>query len=57
VSASRGVLNDFLPDVWIYSDFYKGKQTSESPGYALNLVAETNSNNYFSIDIAFDEEN
>lgn len=41
VDAARGVLNDFLPDVWIYSDHCKGPQTGESPGYGLSLVAET----------------
>lgn len=41
VDAARGVLNDFLPDVWIYSDHCKGSATGESPGYGLSLVAET----------------
>eukprot|EP00443_Scrippsiella_acuminata_P029810 CAMPEP_0115254444 /NCGR_PEP_ID=MMETSP0270-20121206/45197_1 /TAXON_ID=71861 /ORGANISM="Scrippsiella trochoidea, Strain CCMP3099" /LENGTH=398 /DNA_ID=CAMNT_0002669993 /DNA_START=38 /DNA_END=1234 /DNA_ORIENTATION=+ len=41
VDAARGVLNDFLPDVWIYSDHSKGKQCGDSPGYGLSLVAES----------------
>lgn len=41
VDAARGVLNDFLPDVWIYSDHSKGAQTGASPGYGLSLVAES----------------
>lgn len=41
VDAARGVLNDFLPDVWIYSDHSKGAQSGESPGYGLSLVAES----------------
>mmetsp|Transcript_31197 Transcript_31197/g.89410 ORF Transcript_31197/g.89410 Transcript_31197/m.89410 type:complete len:400 (+) Transcript_31197:3-1202(+) len=41
VDAARGVLNDFLPDVWIYSDHCKGPACGESPGYGLSLVAET----------------
>lgn len=41
VDAARGVLNDFLPDVWIYSDHCKGAACGESPGYGLSLVAET----------------
>jgi RNA 3'-terminal phosphate cyclase-like protein len=41
VDAARGVLNDFLPDVWIYSDHCKGMACGESPGYGLSLVAET----------------
>lgn len=41
VDSARGVLNDFLPDVWIYSDHCKGAACGESPGYGLSLVAET----------------
>merc|ERR1712151_476606 len=41
VDACRGVLNDFLPDVWIYSDASKGPASGESPGYGISLVAET----------------
>eukprot|EP00927_Polykrikos_kofoidii_P061948 TRINITY_DN56768_c0_g1_i1.p1 TRINITY_DN56768_c0_g1~~TRINITY_DN56768_c0_g1_i1.p1 ORF type:complete len:416 (-),score=70.37 TRINITY_DN56768_c0_g1_i1:106-1293(-) len=41
VDAARGVLNDFLPDVWIYTDHSKGGSCGESPGYGISLVAET----------------
>lgn len=41
VDSARGVLNDFLPDVWIYTDHSKGPQCGESPGYGISLVAET----------------
>lgn len=41
VDAARRVLNDFLPDVWIYSDHSKGAACGECPGYGLSLVAET----------------
>lgn len=41
VDAARGVLNDFLPDVWIYTDHSKGPACGESPGYGLSLVSET----------------
>lgn len=41
VDAARGVLNDYLPDVWIYTDPSKGATSGESPGYGLSLVAET----------------
>mmetsp|Transcript_47362 Transcript_47362/g.138033 ORF Transcript_47362/g.138033 Transcript_47362/m.138033 type:complete len:388 (+) Transcript_47362:100-1263(+) len=41
VDAARGVLNDFLPDVWIYADHSKGAGSGLSPGYGLSLVAET----------------
>jgi len=41
VDAARRVLNDFLPDVWIYTDPAKGPTSGDSPGYGLSLVAET----------------
>ena len=43
VDASRGVLNHFLPDVWVYTDVFKGKTSGLSAGFALTLVAETTS--------------
>jgi len=39
--AARGILNEFIPDVWIYTDHYKGKEAGESPGYGLSLCAES----------------
>lgn len=41
VDAARGVLNDFLPDVWIYTDHCKGEASGLSPGYGISLVAES----------------
>jgi len=41
VDSARAVLNDFLPDVWIYADHSKGDASGESPGYGISLVAET----------------
>lgn len=43
VDGARGVLNDFLPDVWVYTDVHKGKSSGSSPGFGLALVAETTS--------------
>ncbi len=41
IEAGRGVLNQFIPDVFIYSDVYKGVEAGLSPGYSLTLVAES----------------
>ncbi|RHY28710.1 hypothetical protein DYB32_005760 [Aphanomyces invadans] len=41
VDTSRGLFNKLLPDVYIYSDHYRGTDSGLSPGYALSLVAET----------------
>jgi len=41
VDKSRGELNNFLPDVYVYTDHYTGSESGLSPGYGLSLVAET----------------
>ncbi len=41
VDSCRGVLNTMLPDVFIHTDHYKGKEGGDSPGYSLSLVAQT----------------
>ncbi|CEG35187.1 18s rrna biogenesis protein rcl1 [Plasmopara halstedii] len=41
VESSRGLFNKLLPDVYIYSDHFKGVESGHSPGFALSLVAET----------------
>jgi len=41
IEASRSVLNQFIPDIYLYSDVYKGDESGKSPGYALTLLAES----------------
>jgi len=43
VDSSRAVLNNFLPDVWVYTDVHKGKTSGASAGFGVSLVAETTS--------------
>lgn len=43
IDVARGLWNQFLPDVYIYSDHYRGTESGSSPGFALSLVAETTS--------------
>lgn len=51
IESSRGVFNDFLPDVHISSDHYKGGQDGgDSPGFSLSLVAETTTGALLSIE-------
>ena len=57
VDASRGVLNDFLPDVYIFTDHHpgdakNGQRNKTSPGFGLSLVAETTSGCLLSVDCA-----
>lgn len=41
VEAARGVLNRYVPDVYLYTDVYKGEESGRSPGYGLTLVTDT----------------
>jgi RNA 3'-terminal phosphate cyclase-like protein len=41
IEAARGQLNTFIPDVYIYSDVFKGEEAGRSSGYSLFLQAET----------------
>ncbi|XP_077441455.1 RNA 3'-terminal phosphate cyclase-like protein [Vanacampus margaritifer] len=41
VESARGVLNQFIPDIYIYTDHMKGASSGKSPGFGLTLVAET----------------
>ncbi|KZT09534.1 18S rRNA biogenesis protein [Laetiporus sulphureus 93-53] len=41
IEAARSVLNRYIPDIYIYSDVYKGEDSGKSPGYGLSLLSET----------------
>ncbi|CAH7688237.1 RNA 3'-terminal phosphate cyclase/enolpyruvate transferase [Phakopsora pachyrhizi] len=41
VSESRAILNRYIPDVFIYTDVYKGADSGKSPGYALSLLSSS----------------
>ncbi|CAH1772483.1 unnamed protein product [Owenia fusiformis] len=47
VDSARGVLNKCLPDIYIYTDHYKGSQSGKSPGFGMTLVAETTDGVYY----------
>ncbi|KAJ3333069.1 hypothetical protein HDU93_008801 [Gonapodya sp. JEL0774] len=51
--AARGALTEFLPDVYVYSDVYKGEEAGKSPGYALTLVAESTAGALYHSEVAF----
>ncbi|XP_058833572.1 probable RNA 3'-terminal phosphate cyclase-like protein [Topomyia yanbarensis] len=48
VESAKGVMLNFLPDVYINTDQQKGKRSGNSPGYGVNLVAETTDKTMFS---------
>jgi len=41
VESARGVLNQCLTDIYIYTDHMKGAESGRSPGFGLTLVAES----------------
>ncbi len=54
MEASRGMLTRYIPDVYVYTDVYKGLESGRSPGYALTLVAETTTGALLSAECAFE---
>lgn len=50
IEASRGHLNQYIADVYIYSDVFKGEEAGRSPGYSLFLQAESTEGAIFSVD-------
>ncbi|XP_055844928.1 probable RNA 3'-terminal phosphate cyclase-like protein [Episyrphus balteatus] len=48
VESAKGVMLNFLTDVYIYTDQNKGKLSGNSPGFGINLVAETTEGVIFS---------
>ena len=41
VEAARGILNSFIPDVFVHTDHRRGPESGESPGYGATLVAKS----------------
>lgn len=54
ISSAREILNDYIPDVWIYSEYSKGANSAQDPGFGVSLTAETRSGAIFSTDKCFD---
>ena len=53
MDAARGVLTRYIPDVYIYTDVYKGFESGMSPGYALSVVAESTTDALLSAECAY----
>lgn len=51
VEAAKGVLLNFIPDIYIHTDQHKGKSSGKSPGYGVNLIAETNEGVFYSAEV------
>ena len=51
IESAKSLLNHFIPDVFIYSDTFRGKEAGNSAGYGLSLLAETTTNVTYSTEI------
>ena len=47
---AKSQLLEYLPDVWVHSDFYKGQKAGKSPGYSLSLLVETTTGSTITFD-------
>ncbi|KAI9092703.1 RNA 3'-terminal phosphate cyclase/enolpyruvate transferase [Phlyctochytrium arcticum] len=54
LDTARSLLTPFTPDVYIYSDMYKGAESGNSPGYGLTLVAESTTGALLSAEACFE---
>lgn len=50
VDSARGLLNEFIPDVYIYTDSYKGNESGKSAGFGCTLIAESTSGCLISVE-------
>ncbi|KAJ2767125.1 hypothetical protein IWQ56_001814 [Coemansia nantahalensis] len=41
VETARGELNRFIPDIYLYTDVFRGAESGLSPGFGISLVAES----------------
>lgn len=53
---SRSQLTHYIPDVYIYTDVYKGAESGKSPGYGLSLVAESTTGALLSAECSFEKQ-
>lgn len=51
IESAKGKLLEFIPDIYIYADQNKGKNAGNSPGFGINLVAETTDGVFYSAEV------
>lgn len=56
VESAKGIMLNFLPDVYLHTDQNKGKLSGLSAGYGVNLLAETNENVTYACEIVSTEK-
>lgn len=50
VETAKGVLLNFLPDIYINTDHCKGDRSGKSPGFGVSLQAETTTGVIYTVD-------
>lgn len=50
----KNIFLNYIPDVWIYTDYFKGDKSSLSPGYSLALKAETTTGGIITFDSCYE---
>ena len=53
VDSARGLLTRYIPDVFIYTDIFKGVESGKSPGYGVTIVAESTTGCLISAECAY----
>lgn len=48
IDAARGVLNRYIPDLYLFSDVYRGDESGRSPGFSISLVASSTTSALYS---------
>lgn len=48
VESAKGILLNFIPDVYITTDQLRGKNSGKSPGFGVHLYAETTNGTIYS---------
>lgn len=41
VESARSILNRYIPDIYLYTDVYKGEESGKSPGYGITLISQS----------------
>ncbi|KAJ3303045.1 hypothetical protein HDU76_005422 [Blyttiomyces sp. JEL0837] len=53
VDSARVILTRYIPDVYLYTDVYKGNESGKSPGFGISLVAESTAGGLLSAECAY----
>jgi hypothetical protein len=54
ISKTRQIFNDYIPDVWVYSDKSTNVKENDSVGYGISLLAESTTGSRITAERVFD---